>query len=122
MPKPSLENGVKRGRFKKGNPGGPGRGKGKRDNSVGDALNLIREAITKEELIAIIKRMVTAAKSGNVRAAQLLLAYKAGKPKETVEISGADGDAIKVDIGGDLSEEEIQRIAEAVSAGRGAVK
>lgn len=120
--KKPLKNGAKRGRFKKGNPGGPGRGKGKRDNSIENALNIIREAITEEDLTAVIQRMVKAAKAGNVRAAQLLLAYKAGKPKETVEISGADGDAIKVDIGGDLSDEEIKRIADAVSAGGGKVK
>ena len=96
--KSTLNNAAKRGRpFKKGNLGGPGRGKGKRDNSVENALNIIREAITEEDLTAVVQRMVKAAKAGNVRAAQLLLVYRAGKPKETVEISGADGDAVKVE-------------------------
>jgi len=97
--KPTIKNAAKRGRpFKKGNPGGPGRGKGKRDNSVENALNIIREAVTEEDLTAVIQRMVKAAKAGNVRAAQLLLAYKAGKPKETVEIAGEGGGPLEITV------------------------
>ena len=84
------------GRFGEGNPGGPGRGKGKRDNSIENALNIIREAITEEDLTAVVQRMVKAAKAGNVRAAQLLLAYKAGKPKETIEVAGEGGMPIEI--------------------------
>jgi hypothetical protein len=108
-----------KGQFVNGNCGGPG------GNPYAGYTQkfrqLLYDTVTDEEVVDLIRGQMRTAKS-NPAAASLMLNYLIGKPKETVEISGADGDAIRVDIGGDLSDEEIKRIAGAVSAGRGTVK
>ncbi len=87
-----------------------------------EVMAVFRKVVTHERLEKQLERLAQKADSGNLDALKFELGYLYGKPKETVEISGADGDAIKVDIGGNLSDEEIKRIAGAVSAGCGAVK
>lgn len=59
------------GRFKKGNPGGPGRPKG----SYRSAL---RDEITPEQLAKVVKRLMKAAMSGSVRAAEVIIKLTLG--------------------------------------------
>lgn len=84
------------GRFKAGEyKGGPGRGNGK-DKVCREALAIIRDAVSDEDLREVVAKLVSAAKLGNVRAATLLLSYKAGKPPETVNIGTEDGAKLTV--------------------------
>lgn len=123
MPKSPSINGANGrgadGKFTKGNPGGPGNPFAKQAAELRAALY---KAVTPEDIEEIATKLVAKAKRAEVPAVKELFDRLWGKAPQAVELSGADGDAIKVDIGGDLSDEEIQRIAEAVSAGRGAVK
>ena len=107
------------GKFTKGNPGGPGNPFAKQAAELRAALY---EAVTTKDIEEIAAKLVAKAKRAEVPAIKELFDRLWGKAPQAVELSGADGDAIKVDIGGDLTDEEIERIAEAVSAGRGAVK
>ena len=70
--------------FQKGCPGGPGRRRGSKNKST-----QYREEISKhfgdDELGAVIKAMVVAAKDGDVQASKLLLSYRWGAPVSHVE-------------------------------------
>lgn len=83
----AKKNPRKRGRpFEKGNPGGPGRGNGK-DKVCREALAVIRDEFNDEDLRAVVRKLIEKAKGGDAKAAALLLAYKAGKPPETVNLN-----------------------------------
>ena len=59
-----------RGRFVKGNPGGPGNPLAKKANQLRVALS---RAVTVADVRAIAKRMIEAALGGDVQAAKLIL-------------------------------------------------
>ena len=64
-----------RGQFLRGNKAGRGRGS--------DPLRIaLREAITPEDLEAVVSRLIASAKKGSVRAAQLLFSYAIGTPRQ----------------------------------------
>jgi hypothetical protein len=68
------------GRFAIGNPGGPG-------NPFARQVAALRrealEAVTPEDVRAIVTKLVELARAGNVPAAKLVLAYTVGKPAQT---------------------------------------
>jgi hypothetical protein len=71
-----------RGRFAKGNKGGPG-------NPYARQVARLRQAmldiVKPEDIQAIIVRMILAAQTGDREAAKLVLAYTLGKPMESVD-------------------------------------
>lgn len=73
MPSPNGGNGLTRtgdGRFAPGNAGGPGNPYGQR---VAELRAALLDAVTPDDLTAIIRRLVEAAKAGDVAAAKLVL-------------------------------------------------
>src|SRR5207302_545944 len=65
------------GRFAKGNAGGPGNPFGRK---VAAMRQVVQEAVSEEDLRAIVGKLVEQAKEGNIAAAKLVLAYAVGKP------------------------------------------
>jgi hypothetical protein len=65
------------GRFAEGNAGGPGNPHARHCARM---LALLRASISDEEMVAIIRMLVTRACEGDVSAAKLILSYKLGKP------------------------------------------
>lgn len=78
-----LNGGDYRGRFTKGNPGGPG-------NPLAGRVNTLRAAIlsalTEEDIQAIVGTLVDAAKWGNIAAAKFLFSYTIGQPSSAGEM------------------------------------
>jgi hypothetical protein len=70
-----------RGRFAKGNKGGPGNPYARQVAKLRQAMLAV---VKPEDIQAIIVRMILAAQTGDVAAAKLALAYTLGKPGETV--------------------------------------
>jgi hypothetical protein len=67
-----------RGRFTKGNPGGPGNPFARR---VAEMRKAMMDAVTPEDIAAIGKAMLAKAKEGDVGAARLVLSYIVGRPQ-----------------------------------------
>jgi len=62
----------------------PGAGR-KRAAAMLEIETLISQATTKADWLMIIKKLVTMAKGGDVKAIKLLLEYAYGKPKQMIE-------------------------------------
>ena len=76
-------------RYQKGKSGNPnGRPLGKRNKSTEEIKQLLDNEV---EFAEVVKKLFSMAKRGNVRAAELLLAYRFGKAK-TMEISSIETD------------------------------
>jgi hypothetical protein len=71
-----------KGRFARGNKGGPGNPFNRR---VAALRQLLLERVSDEDLGAIIDRLVEKAKEGDVSAARLVLSYTVGKPSSAVD-------------------------------------
>jgi hypothetical protein len=71
-----------RGRFAKGNSGGPGNPFARRTAMLRRVLST---AVTEKDIAAIAKRLLEQAKAGDVAAARLLLSYAIGQPTEAVD-------------------------------------
>jgi hypothetical protein len=69
------------GRFTTGNPGGPGNPFARH---VAQLRSIMLNAVTADDLRAIIGKLLERAKAGDVAAAKLLLAYVLGKPAPAV--------------------------------------
>ena len=65
------------GRFARNNPGGPGNPHARHCARM---LALLRASISDDEMVAIIRALVTQARAGDVSAAKLLMSYNLGKP------------------------------------------
>ena len=85
------------GRFAKGNPGGPGNPYARR---VARLRSLMLEAVSDDDLKAIVAALVQQAKAGDLAAAREVLNRCTGKPGY---IEQADPDRV------DLHESELQR-------------
>lgn len=81
---PNATNAKVRGRpFLPGNPGGPGNPLGKRQAAMRNAL---LNAVTDEDVAAVARGMVNAAKGGDSSAANVLLRYTVGEPDKRVNV------------------------------------
>jgi hypothetical protein len=115
--------------FEPGNPGGPGRPEGSR-NKATIALDKIADGAGK----AILKKMVEAAKGGEMRAADLVLAriwpVRKGRPialalpaiqsaSDVVAAVGAVADAVGA---GEITPDEGQAVASILEAKRKAIE
>jgi hypothetical protein len=76
-----------KGRFAKGNLGGPGNPHARR---VAQYRRALWNAVTDGDIDAIVRRQVEKAKEGDRAAAKLVLAYTAGKPVPTVDADTLD--------------------------------
>jgi hypothetical protein len=76
-----------RGRFVAGNKGGPGNPFGRRTAQLRKAMIA---AVNDDDLQAIMAKMVELAKSGDVAAAKLVLAYAVGRPAEAADPDRVD--------------------------------
>src|SRR5437879_3639900 len=71
-----------RGRFARGNKGGPGNPFARQ---VAASRAALLASVTAEDLAAIVRALIDKAKGGDVAAAKLVFAYVLGKPAETVD-------------------------------------
>jgi hypothetical protein len=84
-----------KGRFVKGQSGNPaGRGKAA---TAKEYMEVIAGCVSAADVREIVERAKRDAKRGNDRARRWLFDYLIGKPVERVEMSGADGAAIRVE-------------------------
>ncbi|MFC2081923.1 hypothetical protein ACFLSF_02290 [Candidatus Bipolaricaulota bacterium] len=80
MPKPNGSNGRdERGRFTKGNPGGPGNPYAAQ---VGRLRSSLLSAITEDDIRAIVAKLVDQARDGDIAAARVLFTRVFGRPLE----------------------------------------
>src|SRR5437773_5999495 len=82
-----------KGRFTRGNPGGPGNPFARR---VAALRKVIIDRLTEEDLLAITEALLAKAKEGSVSAAKLLLAYGIGKPASAPDPDRLDGQELKL--------------------------
>jgi len=117
------------GRFKPGNPGGPGRREGSRNKAT-----LLLDALADGEAETILSKQIEKAKEGDQRAAEFILSRvwpaRRGRPV-TVELppieTAADlvkglGVVANAVAGGDLSPEEGDAVASILDAKRRAIE
>jgi hypothetical protein len=78
-----------RGRFAKGNPGGPGNPFARRVAALRSAL---LDSISAEDLAAIVRALIAKAQAGDVAAAKLIFAYVLGKPAQAVDPDRLDSE------------------------------
>ncbi len=71
-----------RGRFCKNNKGGPGNPFARRTAALRQAM---LDAVTAEDLQAIVRQLLQKAKEGDLSAARLVLSYAIGKPDKAVD-------------------------------------
>lgn len=102
-----------RGRFVKGNPGGPGNPKMR---SLTEQAKRIRALVTDEDLERVVRRLVELAEGGDAQACKLVLERLAGKAPQPPEPE-LDLDLVDVQGCADLAE-NARRIATAVASGR----
>ncbi len=124
-------NGAQRGdgRFKPGNPGGPGRREGSRNKAT-----LLLDALADGEAETILSKQIEKAKEGDQRAAEFILGRawpaRRGRPvsielpkvetaADIVKAIGALADAVAI---GDLSPEEGEAVASILDAKRKAIE
>jgi hypothetical protein len=87
--------------WKKGQSGNPkGRPPGSRNRSTAEIKDLLAELVPFEDLVVKLWNLT---KRGNVRAAELLLAYRYGRPTAGLEVEAVDT--------GDLVERAMQSLA-----------
>ena len=83
LPSPNGSNGRRAdGRFATGNPGGPGNPHARQ---TADIRRLIREAVTDDDLRAVVRCVVKKAKAGEPWAVKELLDRLAGKPTQAAD-------------------------------------
>jgi hypothetical protein len=79
-----------RGRFTKGNPGGPGCPYARR---VAELRSALLAAVDSEAIADVGRKLVEKARAGDLAAAKLLLSYTVGAPQQTVPV---DPDRVQI--------------------------
>lgn len=89
------------GQFKPGNNQGggkPGRsGRKSRADELG-LVGILDEAFPPDQRVELFRKLVVMALAGEMRAIELLAAYTWGKPRQAVEVTGADGGALELNV------------------------
>ena len=65
------------GQFTKGNPGGPGNPHAR---ACARMLEVFRNAVSEEDMLRIVNKLIEKAANGDTSAAKLIVAYRIGKP------------------------------------------
>lgn len=81
--------------FQRGNAGGPGRKK--KTDAERSVLELVRDGVSEEDVVAIFRAQVNKAKRGDTRAAQLVLSYRVGNPSQDLNVS-VSGELLLLDM------------------------
>jgi hypothetical protein len=104
-PSPNGSNGQRdsRGRFAKGNPGGPGNPHGR---AVARLRSAILSAVSEKDLYDVVAALVSKAKSGDVVAARELLDRIGGKPFASLDPLRVELEEKKLELARDRLEEE----------------
>ncbi len=84
-----------RGRFAKGNGGGPGRPKKEREVEY---YRILQFRCTPDRWQKIIDKALEQAERGDAVARKWLADYLIGPPVERKEVTGADGNALRIEI------------------------
>src|SRR4030067_1951674 len=84
-----------KGRFAPGSSGGPGRPKREREVEY---YRIMETAVTAADWRAIVIKAVEQAKRGDAVARKFIADYLIGTPPQRHELTGADGDPLKVQI------------------------
>lgn len=102
------------GRFRPGNPGGPGR---KPEQAAEKLRRAVEEAITPDHLAAVMRRVLRQALEGNLTAARILLERTCGRPSQ----APTPGAAVGMDLPSLQSSTDclqaVDRLAEGVCSG-----
>jgi hypothetical protein len=89
---PNKETQFKKG--KSGNPNGRPKKLPHLNELLADILGEDKDGITAAE--AILKALRAKAAKGDIRAAEVLLDRAYGKPKQTTELTGSNGDPVQI--------------------------
>jgi Family of unknown function (DUF5681) len=89
---PNKETQFKKGQS--GNPNGRPKKLPKLDELLADILGEEKDGISAAE--AIMKALRAKATKGDIRAAEVLLDRAYGKPKQTTELTGSNGDPVQI--------------------------
>jgi len=79
------------GRFTTGNPGGPGN---PHSRQVADIRRAMVEAVSEDDLQAIVATLIAKAKAGNIMAAREVLDRLLGKPKASMDLTTDTSDSL----------------------------
>lgn len=82
-----------RGRFKKGNPGGPGRPKKEREVVY---YRILEMAVSEDDWAEICKKAAEQAKRGDAVARKWISDYLIGSPIQRMEHGGAEGGPLDI--------------------------
>lgn len=80
-------------KFEKGNPGGPGRPRKSVEERYQKA---VYSAVNPAQLKKIVEKLADKAERGDIPAAKLLLGYLLGLPVGTTQLTGNNGEPLKV--------------------------
>jgi hypothetical protein len=103
-----------KGRFTRGNKGGPGSPFNRR---VAALRQLLLERVSDDDLAAIVDRLVQQAREGDLAAVKLVLSYTVGKPLPAVDPDRVDVDEFKLFQEEARTGEEFMRPLKAMPAG-----
>ena len=92
LPSPNGQHGRdSMGRFTTGNPGGPGN---PHSRQVADIRRAMVEAVSEDDLQAIVATLIAKAKAGNIMAAREVLDRLLGKPKASMDLTTDTSDSL----------------------------
>ncbi len=101
------------GKFAAGNPGGPGRPKGRR---VTEGRRAVEEAVTPDMLAAAMRKCALLALQGNLAALRILLERTLGRPAEVAAAEPLDIEPLRLRTAADCTA-AIQKVTDAICAG-----
>jgi hypothetical protein len=100
-----------RGRFRAGNPGGPGNPFARQTAALRKALV---NAVTEEDMQQIAQALLEKARQGDTGACRLLLSYTVGKPAAAVEPDRLDQDELALTASNHVALKELERVADLI--------
>lgn len=96
LPSQTAPNGiVNRGRFQPGNKLAKGNPYAKKAAEVKKA---IAAAVTQADIRDVVKSLIANAKAGDVHATKELFDRLIGKASQPIEVAGADGDPLRIEV------------------------
>ncbi len=101
------------GKFAVGNPGGPGRPKGRRESEIRQAAS---EALTPVVVKSVLRKVAVKALEGNLTAARIVLERALGRPDEAATAHPLDIAAPKLRTAADCTA-ALQKVSDALIAG-----
>lgn len=101
------------GKFAVGNPGGPGRPKGRRESELRQAAS---EALTPVVVKSVLRKVAVKALEGNLHAARIVLERALGRPEEAATAQPLDIAAPRLRTAADCTA-ALQKISDALIAG-----